>query len=157
MKVIVAYQMQYFGGKIDSDLQVVNYLDRYYERYKSIYNACFREMRLALGLSPNCCGTGEQLFEKRNDIYLLIENGDIAGSVTLDGNEIDGLIVNPEYRGKGYGKKLLLCAVARLQSRGNEPICLHVAAWNERAVEFYKKNGFRCIKTETVSSKEQPV
>lgn len=102
---IIAHKMQYDGGKINSDLNVINYSDSYYEEYQSIYNDCFRPMRAALGLSPNGCNTREQLIEKQLDIYMLILDEDIVGSVATYENEIDDLIVNPKYQGKGYGKK----------------------------------------------------
>ena len=54
-------------------------------------------------------------------------------------NEIDDLIVNPKYQGKGYGKKLLLFAISSLQKRGKKPIFLHVANWNSKAIHLYLK------------------
>lgn len=150
MKEIIAHQMQYIGGKITSNIVVVNYRDIYYEDYKAIYNDCFRPMRLSLELSPDCCSTKEQLIEKQSDIYLLIVEGDIVASVAIYGNEIDDLIVNPKYQEKGYGKQLLLYAINNLQNKGKEPICLHVAAWNKKAIGLYLNNGFKCIKTEKV-------
>lgn len=147
---IIAHTMQYIGGKIDSDLNTVNYSDTHYEQYKAIYHECFRPMRTALGLSPDCCDTREQLVKKQNDIYLLVAGSDIAGSVATYGNEIDNLFVDPAFQRKGYGKKLLLFAVSSLQKKNKEPILLHVADWNVHAIDLYLKNGFKCIKTEKV-------
>lgn len=69
---IIARQMQYDGRKINSNLKTVNYSDIHYEEYKAIYNDCFRPMRTALELSPDCCDTREQLAKKKSDIYLLV-------------------------------------------------------------------------------------
>lgn len=152
---IIAHKMQYNGGRIESDLKVVHYCDSYYEEYKAIYQDCFRPMRTALGLSADCCDTREQLLKKQADLYLLMIDGHFAGSVATYGNEIDDLIVNPNDQGKGYGKKLLLYAVSNLQNKGIEPITLHVADWNKKAVHLYLQSGFQCIQTEKVLREEQ--
>ena len=46
--------------------------------------------------------------------------------------------------GKGYGKQILLWAIKNMQTQ--RPI-LHVAGWNERAIDLYKKVGFEIIET----------
>lgn len=78
------------------------------------------------------------------NVYLLIEQGEIIGSVALKVEEIDDLIVNPEYQGQGFGKQLLLWALQNIQT---EKVMLHVAAWNECAVNLYKKCGFEITET----------
>ena len=147
---IIAHQMQYDGQKVYSNIKTVNYSDIYYEEYKAVYNDCFRPMRMALELSPDGCDTREQLAKKKSDIYLLIMGRNIVGSVAMYENEIDDLIVNPAYQRKGYGKKLLLFAISTLQKRGKEPVTLHVADWNSKAIDLYLKNGFKFVKTEKV-------
>lgn len=74
-----------------------------------------------------------------NDVYLLLDGEDIIGSVALKGNEIDDLIVDKRFQGQGYGKKILIWAIHHI---GTEQIELHVAEWNQRAVNLYKKMGF---------------
>ena len=68
----------------------------------------------------------------------------IYGSVTLLDDELDDLIVNPEYQGKGYGKQILLWA---LENINLDRIVLHVAEWNQRAINLYKKTGFEVTET----------
>ena len=145
MKKIAAHEMRYQGDKVSSDLEVTNYGDPYFEEYRDIYNDCFRAMRTALGLDPDCCGTREQLLQKRSDIFLLLKDGEMIGSVAIYGNEIDDLIVSGKYQGRGYGKQLLLYAVNYLQSNGKGPISLHVADWNKVAVQLYLNNGFQFV------------
>lgn len=57
------------------------------------------------------------------------------------GIHLEDLFVNPEHRGKGYGKALF-DAVARYTAEGNygrmEWVCLD---WNTPSQEFYKKQG----------------
>lgn len=51
---------------------------------------------------------------------------------------------NTKCQGQGFGKQLLLRALQNIQT---EKVMLHVAAWNERAVNLYKKCGFRITET----------
>lgn len=152
MIIMIMYTcgVQYDGEKIDSNLNAINYSDIYYENYKAIYNDAFRPMRMALQLSSDCCDTREQLIKKQADIHLLIFGNDLIGSVATYGDEIDDLIVNPVYQRKGYGKKLLLFAINRLQNRGQGSIFLHVADWNTNAIDLYLQNGFKFIKSEKI-------
>ena len=48
MKEVITHPMQYYGGKIDCNLAVVNYKYIYHEEYKAIYNNCFRPMQMAI-------------------------------------------------------------------------------------------------------------
>jgi len=50
----------------------------------------------------------DEIIEKVKDIYLLIHQGELIGSIACYGNEIDDLIVNKKFQHKGYGKQLLL-------------------------------------------------
>jgi ribosomal protein S18 acetylase RimI-like enzyme len=148
---IIAYKMQYLGNVIVSNLDLVCYEDKYYESYKIVYEQCFYEMRKALELVPyNCCDSKDKLDNKKSDIFLLVADNEIIGSVAIYGNEIDDLIVNKKYQGQGYGKKLLFFAISYMQKNKIEPIKLCVLKWNEKAVNLYEKYGFKCIKIETV-------
>lgn len=151
MKEIIAHEMQYHGNRVTSNIEVINYCNKYYEDYKTIFNDCFRDMRTALELNPDCCCTREQLIEKHLNIYLLLENAELIGSVLINENEIDDLIVNPKHQGKGYGKQLLFYAISLMQNNGIEPISLHVADWNKKAFNLYLESGFKCVKTEKVN------
>lgn len=59
-------------------------------------------------------------------------------------------VVAEEHQKKGYGRQLLWFAVSYLQKKNCSPILLHVADWNQEAVELYRKNGFVITKTEYV-------
>ena len=78
------------------------------------------------------------------NVYLLIEDGELIGSVALKGNEIDDLLVEISHQGQGYGKQILLWAIGQMQKK---EIILHVAEWNKRAINRYKKTGFEVTKT----------
>ncbi|OPJ60278.1 GNAT family N-acetyltransferase [Clostridium chromiireducens] len=148
---IIAYKMQYLGNVIVSNIDLVCYEDKYYESYKIVYEQCFYEMRKALELVPyNCCDSKDILDKKKSDIFLLVADDEIIGSVAIYGNEIDDLIVYKKYQGQGYGKKLLFFAISYMQKNKIEPIKLCVLKWNEKAVNLYEKYGFKCIKIEKV-------
>lgn len=151
MKEIIVHEMEYNGDIITSDIDLINYKDEYFKEYEEIYNECFSEMRRALEITPiDCCDTREKLIKKKDNIFLLIKKSIIIGSVGIYNNEIDDLIVSKKYQGLGYGKKLLHFAIAYMQKKGIKHITLHVADWNQKAMNLYKNNDFKCIKTEKV-------
>ncbi|WP_433747755.1 GNAT family N-acetyltransferase [Falsibacillus pallidus] len=151
---ILAYEMQYIGGKVESKLNLTAYSDEFYDNYQKIYNECFYDMRKALEVKPyNFYSSKEQIVEKKNNIYLLIQNEKLIGSVACYGNEIDDLIVNKEFQGQGYGTQLLYWAINNIQNNSRDkelPITLQVAKWNETAVSLYEKNNFRCTKVDKI-------
>ena len=80
-----------------------------------------------------------QIATKAKDIYLLIEQGEIIGSIACYENEIDDLIVKKKFQHKGYAKQILLWGIQHIREKNNEPITLHVAKWNENALKLYPK------------------
>lgn len=77
-------------------------------------------------------------------MYLLVESGDLVGSVALKGGEIDDLLVDRSHQGRGYGRQILLWALENVQGG---TATLHVAEWNKRAIELYKSVGFEVTET----------
>ena len=142
----LAYEMTYLHPVTESTcIEPVPYSSKFQEQYKNIYNACYHEMREALEIKPYDFIQDATFFDEgMENVYLLIEQGEIKGSVALKGEEIDDLIVNPKCQGHGVGKQLLLWAIQNIQT---EKVMLHVAAWNEHAVNLYKKCGFEITET----------
>lgn len=149
---VIAYEMKYDKASVEqSMIACVPFETQYFEQYKSIYNECFYDMRKALEIEPyNFLSDYEQIREKVSDIYLLVEDGEIVGSVACYGNEIDDLIVNKKYQQRGYGKQLLLWGMQQIRKENNKPITLHVAEWNRNALRLYKNVGFEVISSEKV-------
>ena len=149
---IIAYEMQLNKDIIDPpNISCIPFQKQYFEEYKRIYNECFYDMRKALDIEPyDFLHDHEQIVDKVADIYLLVDNEEIIGSVACYGNEIDDLIVNPGFQRQGYGKQLLLWAIQHIREGSNEPITLHVAAWNQGAIMLYERCGFEVVKTEKV-------
>ncbi len=54
---------------------------------------------------------------------------------------LEDLFVKPEYRGKGYGKKMLLHLVHLAKERKCGRMEWIVLDWNESAIQFYKSLG----------------
>lgn len=150
--MIIVYKMQYMGSIVESDIKPIPFKDKYYDRYEPIYNECFYEMRKALNVKPhNFYHSIEQLEEKKSNIFILLKDNELIGSVACIENEIDDLIVNKKYQGQGYGKKLLLFAVSYIQMKNSNPITLHVAKWNKTALNLYKRCEFQCAHVEEIN------
>ncbi len=141
---INAYEMKYINALVEqSNIVCIPFEKKYFQEYMRIYNECFFEMRKALGIQPyNFLNAYEQIAEKVEDIYLLVDRGELIGSIACYGNEIDDLIVNKKFQHRGYGKQLLLWGMQRIREKSKEPITLHVAKWNENALMLYQKTGF---------------
>ena len=142
----LAYEMKYVKPLSErAEVSLVPYTSDYQEEYKQMYNACYHEMREALDIQPYDFIQDDSFFAEGMDaVYLLLDNGKLIGSVALKGEELDDLIVAPEYQGRGYGKQILLWALEKMQG---EQIILHVAEWNKRAINLYKSCGFEITET----------
>ena len=79
------------------------------------------------------------------------ETGQTAAFMGSDGRKIEMLFVAPEYRGKGFGKKLVnfafdVCAVDEVT----------VNEQNPRARGFYERMGFRAVSRSAVDGQGNP-
>ena len=141
-----AYEMEYrhpTGEK--SSVELIPYSSEYQEAYKQMYNACFYEMRKALDIRPYHYIQNDAFFETgMEEVFLLVKNGELIGSVRLHGNEIDDLIVSPSHQGLGYGRQILLWALEHIRS---QRVLLRAAEWNKRAIRLYQETGFEIIRT----------
>ena len=149
---VIAYEMEYANiNLLESSIECIPFNEVYFQEYMQIYNDCFYEMRKSLDIEPyNFLSEFGQIENKIDDIFLLMEYGEIVGSIACYDNEIDDLIVNPKYQHRGYGKQLLLWGMNKIRKNNKKPITLHVAQWNENAVTLYEKVGFNVIKTKRV-------
>ena len=153
MKSFYAYEMQYEGkDPLLEAVQITPFCEKNYSQYERIYNECFYEMREALDIKPyNYYSDIEQIRDRMANIFMLIHDETIIGSVGCYGTEIDDLIVNKEFQNRGYGKALLLWAIHHIRTYSDEPITIHVAEWNQNAISLYKRNGFVVTKKEKVN------
>jgi len=149
---IIAYEMKYNKDIVEmSNISCVPFESQFFQEYMKIYNECFYEMRKSLAIEPyNFLNNYEQVAEKVKDIYLYVVNREIVGSIACYGNEIDDLIVNEKFQHRGYGEQLLLWGMNFIRRKHHEPIILHVAKWNEKALSLYMKMGFEITNIERV-------
>jgi len=63
---------------------------------------------------------------------------------------LEDLFVRPEFRGKGYGKKLLLFLVQTAQLEDCGRMEWSVLNWNQSAIDFYESLGAKAMKEWTV-------
>ena len=72
------------------------------------------------------------------EMYVYEENREILGFIGLDQSYIAGIFVKKQHRSLGIGKALL-----DFVKEQNEELTLHAYQKNEKAVHFYKREGFR--------------
>ena len=147
------YEMRRFCKDIPAvGISCILFDKQYLEQYKIGYNAAFRPMREALNIKPyDWYHDTNKILDQSSDIYLLVEDEVLIGSVACYGNEIDDLFVIDGYRHNGYGKQLLIWAMDHIASSGCDELILHVAEWNRSAVQMYKNEGFGIVKTDVIS------
>lgn len=87
--------------------------------------------------------------------HLILDSRDetIQGSRPL---EIRRIYASQEYLGKGVGKELMLATIHEARRRGCDCIWLGVWEKNQRAIDFYKKWGFREVGTHLFSVGDDP-
>ncbi len=72
-----------------SDISCVPFEEVYFEEYKNIYNACFYPMRKALEIEPyNWYSEYSQMADKASNVFWLLEDGKIIGSVACLEKEV---------------------------------------------------------------------
>ena len=138
---ILAYRMEYKNPVSErSAVDLIPYSSEFQDRYKVLYNTCYHGMREALGIRPFDFIQDDSFFRSgMENVYLLTDGDEIIGGVALKGEEIDDLIVDPKYQGRGYGKQILLWALENIKTKN---IFLRVADWNKKAISLYEKCGF---------------
>lgn len=109
--------------------------------------------------------TDEQILEELNNknsvFYLVYLDGLLVGYLKLNvleekyGKvcneylEIERIYIKKEYQKLGLGKKLLNISVNEAKKLGREKICIDVREYNYGALEFFKKQGFVKVESQT--------
>lgn len=114
----------------------------HYEGKYSFYDFAADEEDLAELLNP----------QERVDKYYIVKKGDEEIGFFYFGNADDsvdiGLGMKPELTGRGMGLDFLKAGLSYAISKYNpEEITLSVATFNERAINVYKKAGFKSVET----------
>lgn len=72
------------------------------------------------------------------DVYCLVKNAEVAGFLGVAEQKVEMLFLSPGYFGKRLGKRLMNFAMNELKADK-----VDVNEQNKRAVEFYRKLGFK--------------
>ncbi|MEK4979777.1 N-acetyltransferase [Bacillus sp. FSL K6-6540] len=89
-------------------------------------------------------GDMREVYLPMAETYLLEETGQVRGFVSLVGEDLAALFIDPSRQNQGCGKALLRYAMDL-----RDTLKLRVYADNQRALRFYAKNGFEHLE-ETV-------
>ena len=71
-----------------------------------------------------------------------VVDGEIAGFVTVVGDELDQVYVDARHRGSGIADALLADGERRVAAAGHSEAWLVVVPGNDRALAFYARNGW---------------
>ena len=127
-------------------LDKINLSKKNIDEYVDIYNKSFMDMPHGSYIEIK---DAKGFLDNKNDneeYFIVIDKGESIGflNTIIEGNKgfFDiGLV--KEYRGKGYGKRLLETAIQYLNEKKVEELCLTVIEKNSIAYEMYKKRGFK--------------
>lgn len=127
-------------------LDKINLSKENIDEYVDIYNKSFMDMPHGSYIEIK---DAKGYLDNKNDneeYFIVTDKGESIGffNIIIEGNKgfFDiGLV--KEYRGKGYGKRLLETAIQYLNEKKVEELCLTVIEKNSIAYEMYKKRGFR--------------
>ncbi|MDA3836729.1 MAG: GNAT family N-acetyltransferase [Nanoarchaeota archaeon] len=82
-------------------------------------------------------GIKEELREE--EVYCLMIDNRLIGTVSLDGSQISGLYVHPDFSGQGYGQKLLEFMEKRCLEKGMVDVYVYSMV---NVKDFYLHNGY---------------
>jgi len=80
---------------------------------------------------------------KEREMYCAWKDGELVGTVDLEGNKIGGVFVKHDLIGKGIGTKLMDFIENKARSKGIKNVKLYPTKF---AVGFYKKRGYKTVK-----------
>lgn len=105
---------------------------------------------------------------EREELYVLVDGGEIAACVIADNEKFDGyseapwqidseevivlhvLAVHPDHRGKGLARKLIENVIEQERKAGKKALRLDVIENNTTAEKLYQKLGFQYVQTKTL-------
>jgi GNAT superfamily N-acetyltransferase len=92
---------------------------------------------------------------KRGAFWVVEHEDEIVGSFGIEGRsatdtELRRMYLDKAYRGSGVAQRMLGCAEAEARSLGFTKMILSTAEIQKAADRFYRKSGFRLVRTEIV-------
>ena len=119
-----------------------------HETIKSVYPAYYPDGAVAFFLAHH---SEEHIAADiaEGKVWILYEDGNPVGTVTISGNNINRLFVLPEYQHRGFGKALLDYAEAKiLESQDCVQIDASLPAKQIYLKRGYKETEYNLIKTD---------
>gem|GEM_PF-43352 len=108
-------------------------------------------------------------FDEQTSAFLVLRDEDVLIGVTVFGKsftddylndgEVSAIYVHPEYIGKGFGHQIMAQAEEALSAKGYDHFVLDVLSGNERAISFYKQQGYEIVakRSITLGDKDYPL
>ena len=108
-------------------------------------------------------------FDEQISAFLVLRDKGVLIGVTvfgksftedyLDDGEVSAIYLHPEYIGKGLGHQIMAQAEEALSAKGYDYFVLDVLSGNERAISFYKKQGYEIVaeRSITLGDKDYPL
>lgn len=116
------------------------------EEYVDVYNKSFMDMPHGTYIEIEDAKGYLENKDSNEDYFIIIDKNESIGFLNTtikDKKSFFDIGLIKDYRGKGYGKKLLETAIQFLNEKQVEEICLTVIEKNSIAYEMYKKRGFK--------------
>ena len=137
------YEMIYNRGlKDESNLEFVNYEDKYYEKYVQLCADGFYSLREENDIQPYICSAPSEedrknTLKEKDDIFLCLDDNDeIVSTVKIKVGYLDDIIVSKNYEGKGIGQETTKFAINKCIKSGIDKMNLDVVVWNEKANSY---------------------
>ncbi|MCA0987157.1 GNAT family N-acetyltransferase [Guptibacillus algicola] len=150
-------ELVYEGERFpEGDHEFERYDDAYFDQFVKMVQDAFYEVNKSNDIKPYLATEESvrkyQLGNKEN-VFLLVENGEILASVTIGDGSIVNLMVSPRHQGKGLGKKALQFGMNQLLDRGYEKVSICYMEGNRYAEKLYDSLGFKPVQTTHVYRK----
>lgn len=95
---------------------------------------------------PNAVASCLLAYENATCVGFALYFKNFSTFVCKPGIYLEDLFVDPEYRGKGYGKALLLHLIHMAKENNYGRVEWSVLDWNTPAIEFYESIGAKAMK-----------
>lgn len=82
-----------------------------------------------------------------DQMYVLEQDGVVAGLMQPIADEINGIWVHPDYQGRGVGSRLMDLGEKIIADQGYGRSWLTCSSYNRRALEFYRHRGYTVFKS----------
>jgi len=134
--------------------RIIEYKEKYREKtYNFLISICIEEFGFEEWREDLTRFAFAEYKENKGNFWIAInEKDEVIGTIgirnTENGNaELKVFYLNKEYRGKGVAKELFGKCMNFIEENGYKKIVLYTCKKFDRAVSFYKKNGFKEVKS----------